>query len=115
MEGKSSMGAVILFEDITRFVKVAERQLRKTIKTAKRSRTAEADATRAVKPSNRARSQAGGAAKPSVRGAPGNAFSRSKRTANGGAASLLETASAKKASLKEASGKRPAQEKRTLS
>jgi two-component system CheB/CheR fusion protein len=122
IEGKSSMGAVILFEDITRFVKVAERRLREKIKTANRSRAA--DALDAANLSDRARSQADGA--PTRRGAPGNASNRSnrsnreKRVVNGGAEKVsasmkVSKASPKKVSPKKASGKRPAPDKKTLS
>jgi hypothetical protein len=73
--------------------------------------------------SDRARSQAERAAKPTRRGAPGNASNRSnreKRVVNGGAEKVsasmkVSKASPKKVSPKKASGKRPAPDKKTLS
>lgn len=74
IEGKSNMGAVIIFEDITRFVKIAERRLREKLQSADRLKPVKAGRAKLL---NDGGSEAKAA--PSPRGVRDGAPERSKR------------------------------------
>ncbi len=116
LEGKISMGAVIIFEDVTRFMKLAERRLREKMKARGSSKAASAAVKSGVKAAAGKRPKAAGQvkaaagkrpkaesaakaasgkrpkveseAKASDRTAPRKAAGRSKRAPARGAASL---------------------------
>jgi two-component system CheB/CheR fusion protein len=85
IEGKNNMGAVIIFEDVTRLIKLAERRLREKMKGAGRLRAAAAGG--AVTALDSARSEAVKTAKPSGRGASSKASEGAGRGSERGAAS----------------------------
>ena len=82
LEGKISMGAVIIFEDVTRFIKLAERRLREKMKAGSSSKAAKS----AAKAAAGKRPKADVEAKAGARTAPRKAAVGSKRAQARGAA-----------------------------